>query len=83
VFWGLPWFAKCHGLYMLCPGKGTIRMCGVGVLLWAWAFKTLILAAWKPVFCYKPLDEDVELSAPPALCLPECHYASTLMMMMD
>jgi hypothetical protein len=39
-------------------------------------FKTLVLAAWKPVFSYLPLDEDVELLAPPApacLDLP-CFY---------
>ena len=37
-------------------------------------FKTLILAAWKPVFCQQLSDEDVELSAPLAPCLTEgCH----------
>jgi hypothetical protein len=57
----------CDGLYMLDPGSGTIWRygpVGVGVALleWAWpcwsgcvtvgmAFKTLILAAWKSVFC--------------------------------
>ena len=37
----------CDGLNMPGPGSGTVRRCvtvGVG-------FKTLILAAWKPVFC--------------------------------
>lgn len=29
-------------------------------------FMTLVLAAWKPEF-YLPSDQDVELSAPPAL----------------
>ena len=31
---------SCDGLYMLGPGSGTIRRCGlvgVGVSLWAWA----------------------------------------------
>jgi hypothetical protein len=44
-------------------------------------FKTLILAAWKPVFSSLPLDEDVELSAPSAPCLPGCCHAPTLMIM--
>jgi hypothetical protein len=37
-------------------------------------FDTLLLAAWKAaVFCLH-LDKDVELSAPPAPCLPaHCH----------
>jgi hypothetical protein len=50
---------------------------GVALLEWVWPcwsrcvtvgvhFKTLTLAAWKPVFCSQPSDEDVELSAPPA-----------------
>jgi NADH:ubiquinone oxidoreductase subunit E len=41
--------------------------------------KTLIPAAWKPVFCWKPSDEDVELSAPPESCLPGCCHAPALM----
>jgi hypothetical protein len=36
-------------------------------------FKTLVLAAWKPS------DEDVELSAPPAPCLPGCCHALMIM----
>jgi hypothetical protein len=37
-------------------------------------FKTLVLAAWNPVFSYWLSDEDVELSAPPAPCLlGHCH----------
>jgi hypothetical protein len=37
---------QCDGLYMLSPGSGTVSrfvMVDLG-------FKTLILAAWKPVF---------------------------------
>jgi len=44
----------CHGLNMLGPRTGTIWRCGfvgVGVSLWAWALRTLILAAWKSIFC--------------------------------
>jgi hypothetical protein len=44
-----------QGLHMLGPGSGTIRRCGlvgVGVCVTVdVGFKTLILAAWKPVFC--------------------------------
>jgi hypothetical protein len=39
---------------MLGPGSGTVRRCvlvEVGVSLWGVDFKTLTLAAWKPVFC--------------------------------
>jgi hypothetical protein len=28
------------------------------------AFKTLVLAVWKPVLSYLPLKQDVQLSAP-------------------
>ena len=34
--------AGSDGLYMLCPGSGTIRRCGpvgVGVSLWVWALR--------------------------------------------
>jgi hypothetical protein len=41
-------------------------------------FKILLLAAWKLVFHWKLSDEDVELSALPALCLPGCCHAPTL-----
>jgi hypothetical protein len=33
-------------------------------------FKTLILASGMSVFCKQPSDEDVELSASPASCMP-------------
>jgi hypothetical protein len=42
-------------------------------------FMNLILAAWKPVFFQQPSDEDVELSAPPAPCLPGCCHVPILM----
>jgi hypothetical protein len=35
-----------------------------------WALDMDVLAAWRSVFSYLLLDEDVELSVPPALCLP-------------
>jgi hypothetical protein len=44
-------------------------------------FKTLILAAWKSVFCQQSSDEDVELSAPPAPGLPGCCHAPALMIL--
>ena len=57
-------FGMYGGLNMLVPAGGTIRRCGLveaGVASseWAWpcwsvtvgvGFKTLTLAAWKPVF---------------------------------
>jgi hypothetical protein len=44
-------------------------------------FKTLILAAWKSVLCWQPLDEAVELSAPPPPCLPGSYHVLALMTM--
>jgi hypothetical protein len=40
--------------------------------------KTLILAAFKSVFCL-PLEQNVELSTLPAPCLPEFCHAPILM----
>ena len=45
--------ATCYSLNMLGPGSGTIRRCGlvgVGVSLWVWALRNLVLAAWKLIF---------------------------------
>jgi len=37
-------------------------------------FETLLLATWQQVFSYLPLDQDIELSAPPLPGLPgPCH----------
>jgi hypothetical protein len=61
-----------------------IRRCGlvgVGVSQWVRALKTLVLAAWKPVFSQQPSDEDVELSSPPAPCLPGCCNGPAMMIM--
>jgi hypothetical protein len=44
-------------------------------------YKTLILAAWKSVFCQQPSDEDVELSVLPEPCLPGCCHVPTLIIM--
>jgi hypothetical protein len=44
-------------------------------------FKTLILAAWKPVFHQQPSDEDVELSALPAPGLLGCCHVPALMIL--
>ena len=63
---------------MLGLGSGTIRRCGlveVGVALleevcrFVGGFWTL-LAVCETVCSWLPLDEDVELSAFPAMCLP-------------
>jgi hypothetical protein len=46
------------------------------------SFETLLLTAFKTVlFSYQLSDEDVELSSPPAPCLPGCCPDSTLMIM--
>jgi hypothetical protein len=62
---------------------------GMPLLEWVWpcwircvtegvGFKTFILASWKPVFCYQPSDEHVELLAPPVPCVPGCCHDSCL-----
>jgi hypothetical protein len=69
---------------MFVPGSGTIRRCspvGIGGSLGGVGFNILVLAAWKSLFCWQPSDEDVELSAPPAPCLPGCCCVPTLMIM--
>ena len=73
---------ECSGLYMLGPGNGTIRRCGLVGVVWPhWrkcvtlgvGFETLLLAAWDSAFCL-PLEQRVEVSAPPAPRLPaQCH----------
>ena len=45
--------------------------CGMG-------FETLLLTMWDPVFYCLPSEQDVELSAPLAPCLPGCSHASCL-----
>jgi hypothetical protein len=80
----------CDGLYVLGPGSGTIwryGLVGIGVTWLEWVchcgcgYKILILVAWMSVLHWQPLDEDIELSAPPALCLPGYCHAPTLMIM--
>jgi hypothetical protein len=44
-------------------------------------YKILILVAWKPVFFYQPSGEDIELSSPPAPCLPGCCHVPAMMIM--
>jgi hypothetical protein len=81
---------NCDGLYILGLGSGTIWRCalvGIGVTWLEWVchcgcgHKILTLVAWKSVFHKQPLDEDIELSAPPASCLPGCCHAPSLMVM--
>ena len=51
----------CDGLYMLVPGSGTIRRCGlvgVGVSLWVWTLR-------PSSYLSRSQYEDVELSTPP------------------
>jgi len=63
--------------------SGSVWRCGLvgGSVSVGMGFKTLVLAAWKPVFCL-PSVGDVELSAPPPTpCLPGCCHVPTLMIM--
>jgi hypothetical protein len=57
---------------MLGPGSRIIRGCGlvgVGVSLWAWNG-----IPGKLVFYQLPSEQEMELSDPPAPCLPgHCH----------
>jgi hypothetical protein len=67
----------------ICLAQGAALL--GGVVLWnrcvtvGVGFNTLVLAAWKPVFCL-PLEQDIEFLAPPAPCLPEHCHAPTLIM---
>jgi hypothetical protein len=62
---------------MFGQGNGTVGRCGlVGV-----GFNIFVLSVWKSVFHHQPSDEDEELSAPPAPCLPGCCHVPTLMIM--
>jgi hypothetical protein len=47
--------------------------CGVGF--------EILLTTWEPVFSQQPSDEDIELSAPPAPCLPGCCHVPALIIM--
>jgi hypothetical protein len=69
---------------MLGSRSGIIRcdLVGVSIALvekmchFSMDFETLLLAAWKLVFCCLPLELHVELSTPPVPLLPECCDAS-------
>ena len=63
----------------------------MALLEWVWPWRkgvmvglgneTLLLTMWEPVFSKKPSDEDVELSASPAPCLPRyCHAPASMIM---
>jgi hypothetical protein len=69
---------------MLGPGSNTNRrygLVGIGVVTVGVGFNTLVQTAWKPVICYQPSDEDVELSDPLAPYLPACCHVPTLMIL--
>jgi hypothetical protein len=78
-----------EGVYLayydsLCLAQGVALLDSVALLecdTVGVGFKTFILAAWKTDFHYWPSDEDVELSAPHAPCLPGCCHAPALMIM--
>jgi hypothetical protein len=65
--------------------QGVVPSGGVALLEWVChcgcGYKILTLVAWKSVFHYQPLDEDIELSDPPVPCLPGYCHAPTLMIM--
>jgi hypothetical protein len=73
---------------MLGPGSGTIRRCGlveVGAALLeevchcGVGFETSLLAAWETSsLSWLQLEQDVQLSAPPAPCLLGCCHVSHL-----
>jgi hypothetical protein len=44
-------------------------------------FETLLLAMWETVYFWLPLEEDVELSAPPISSLSRYCHPPTLMIM--
>ena len=73
---GVIWICLAQGMALL-GGMALLEEvwpCWGNVSLWGWTLRpSLLLAAWKPVFCL-PLEQDVELSTPPAPCLPRyCH----------
>ena len=86
--WDVAWWFE----YYWPMGSTFKRRCGLigeSTSLWEWALRfyaqappsaeeTLLLAACleKTVSSWLPLDQNVELSAPPAPCLPECCHAS-------
>jgi hypothetical protein len=64
----------CSGCGLVAVGVALLEEvchCGVG-------FETLLLARWVLVLSCLPLEQDVELLAPPVLCLPGCCHALTL-----
>jgi hypothetical protein len=74
----------CDGLYKAWPREWhylEVWPCWSRCVTVGMGFKTLTLAAWKPVFHLQASDEDVELSAPPMPCLPGCCHAPALMIM--
>jgi hypothetical protein len=73
-------YVSLSAMVCICSAQGRALFRGVA-LQWAWGFKNLILAAWKPVFSYQPSGEDVELSALPVPCLPGCCHVPFLMVM--
>ena len=67
-------YYRCGGLNMFGQGSGTVRRCGLvggSLSLWRWALRS---SSKFPES--QTLDEDVELSAPPAPHLSESCHAS-------
>ena len=76
--------AHCGGLNMLGLGCAIIRNCGLvgrSLSLWRVGFETFLLTMWEPVLSCLPLEQDIELSAPPVPCLPGCYHSPALMIM--
>lgn len=82
-------YMVCGGWKMLGPWEVSL-LGGVALLEKAChcgggALRSHIYAEVCPVWCspfsWLPLDQDVELSDPPAPCLPRCCHALTMMIM--
>ena len=69
-------------------GNDTIRRCGLNEGVGCEVSMLMPHPVWnsspllqKTIFSWLPLGQDVDLSAPPAPCLPGCCHASTMMIM--
>lgn len=66
---------QCHGLNMLGPRNSTIIKCGLLVVGVAF-LEEVSHSGWKSIFFYRPVEQNIELAASPALCLLGCCHTS-------